>query len=451
MTIILGGGPAGRIAAIHLADAGEEVRLVEGSRIGGQCLHFGCMLVCGLNDAARVMATNRQFRDLGVLDTIPALDFPRLMRELKSVQETISVVLDSETKAAGVDIVYGCEAGLNGNVVLLGDEILKPDSVIVATGSRPAIPDIPGTRLDRVYTPHTIPAMKDLPDSLAIIGGGIMAAEFAYIFRTLGSEVHLLSRSGLLRNLDPHLRAAALRELGEVNIMQDVCVKGIEGNVNVEAVRIATGNDEKVVHADAVLIAAGLIPRSEKIQGIRKGPAGELIVDSRMRTSMEGVYAAGDVTGPPYLTPVARREGTVAAENILGRDCTMDYRYIPQSMNLATEFGFVGGAGSGALSMSMPGPAGPGTFWQVPFRSTGISKVSIGMDDGRIIGAASAGPGSGTIAGYVGFLIQNGFTAHDLSGFMEVHPSTDGIQGLLKYAGAYLRKRQSGTDSKPPE
>src|SRR5512147_53934 len=114
MIAILGGGPAGRIAAIRLADAGKDVRLIESGTIGGQCLGYGCMPVCGLNDAVRVLASARRLHALGILDSIPAVSFENLMKELGSVQKTIAGVLDSETRDCGVEIIYGKEASLDG-------------------------------------------------------------------------------------------------------------------------------------------------------------------------------------------------------------------------------------------------------------------------------------------------------------------------------------------------
>jgi dihydrolipoamide dehydrogenase len=444
MIIVLGGGPAGRIAAVHLAEEGADVMMIEAGAIGGQCLNFGCMLVCGLNDAARFMAASGRFHRLGLFDSVPSLSFPKLMEELVSVQKTIAGVLDAETKESGVEIIYGKDAGLDGGSVTVGDETLCPDAVIAATGSHPLIPDIPGTGLPGVLTPHTIPAMKSLPASLAIIGGGIMAAEFAYIFSAFGTRVHLLSRSGFLKNIDPHLRELAIRELAGVTVTENCRVTGIAGENRARSILYTAGGKDQEQEVESVLIAGGLVPRTEKLAGLAKGPSGEVIVDGRMRTSVAGVYAAGDVCGPPYLTPVARREGWVAAENILGRDCTMDYGCIPQSLNLASEFGFVRQEGGNALTLRVPGPAGPGTFWSVPFRDTGISKVSVDADNGRILSVGSAGPGSGIIAGYMAFLMRNGFSAEDLTPFLEVHPSTDGIQGLLKYAAGYIRKNSSG-------
>jgi dihydrolipoamide dehydrogenase len=343
-----------------------------------------------------------------------------------------------------VTIVYGRHGRLDGRQVYIGDEPVGSEAVIAATGSRPDVPKVEGIGLHGVYTPHTLLSAKKLPERLVIIGGGVMGAEFAYIFSAFGCDVTLVSRSAFLRTVDRHLRSLAVRELDGVKIMENTPVMSIEGCGQVSGIRVGKNGDETTLPADAVLVAAGLVPRSEALEGLKKGPKGEVVVDDHMRTSVPGVYAAGDVTGPPYLTPVARYQGTVAADNILGLDRTVDCRFIPQSISLAHELAFCGSRGSGDVaSLALPGPAGPGTFWHVPSGDTGLAKVMVDRESGTINGICAAGPGGGLVAGYLSFLMRQGFTAHDFEEFIEVHPSTDGVYVLLKYASEVLKRRDT--------
>ena len=442
MIVVLGGGPAGRIASIRLASAGRQVRLIEGGGIGGQCLHFGCMPVCALNDVARTLHSVREFQRLGVFDSSPTINFPRMLKEMHAIQSKIASVLDTETKSAGVEIIYGKTGRLEGKSVFMDDEEIGADTVIAATGSRPNIPEIQGIDLPEVYTPHTLSGMKNIPKKLSIIGGGVMAAEFAYIFSTFGSEVTLLCRSTFLKDTDKHLRHLAITELKTVEIRENTQVRSIDSNNGVKSLTLVSDGQNALIEADAVLIAAGLVPRSEMLNGINKGPGGEVIVDEHMRTSVPEVYACGDVIGPPYLTPVARHQGIVAAENILGIPRTMDYRFIPQSINLSQELAFCIPKTEGMASLAIPGPAGPGTFWSVPSGTTGLAKLIFDPDSGAIGGVCAAGPGGGLILGYMTFLMSRHFSVHDFEEFIEVHPSTDGVYGLLKYASGMLKKRK---------
>jgi dihydrolipoamide dehydrogenase len=442
MIVILGGGPAGRLAAVRLATAGKEVKLIEKGGIGGQCLHSGCMPVCAMSDVARHVQTAGTFRELGITGMVPEVNFPALLREMQKVQETIASVLDKETRDAGVDIIYGKEGRFDGNKVIIGDERLEADAVILSTGSRPNIPAIPGMTSPGIYTPHTLRAMERLPEKLVIIGGGIVAAEFAYIFSRFGSRVTILSRGRFLKNLDEHLRKRAIRELSGSDLREGTDVLSAEmksGNLRLQ-LKAAGGSD--TLDCDAVLIAVGLIPNSECLNGVRKRPNGEVIVDDYMRTSVPCVYACGDVTGPPFLTPVARQQGIVAADNILGKHRKMQYELIPQSLSLGYDLAFCSDGNPAAKPLILPGPAGPGTFWEVPASNTGLAKIMV-APDGSISGMVTASPGGGLIAGYMALLMKHHFSVHDFEDFIEVHPSTDGIYGLAKYASEILKKRRN--------
>jgi dihydrolipoamide dehydrogenase len=362
---------------------------------------------------------------------------------MHAIQKKIASVLDAETKTAGVEIIYGKTGRLEGKTVFLDDEKIEADTVIAATGSRPNIPEIQGIDLPEVYTPHTLSGMKKIPKKLAIIGGGVMAAEFAYIFSMFGSEVTLLCRSTFLKDSDKHLRALAIKELKTVEIRENTQVRSIGSSNGVKTLTLAIEGPNLPIEADAVLVAAGLVPRSELLNGVKKGRLGEVIVDEHMQTSVPNVYACGDVIGPPYLTPVARHQGIVAADNILGIPRTMDYRFIPQSINLSQELAFCITKTEDMASLTIPGPAGPGTFWSVSSNDTGLAKLMIDPDNGVIGGVCAAGPGGGLIAGYIAFLMRRHFSVHDFEEFIEVHPSTDGVYGLAKYASGMLNKRKS--------
>lgn len=440
MIVILGGGPAGRLASIRLATAGKEVTLIEKAGIGGQCLHYGCMPVCALNDVARVIQKTRSFKGLGITDSVPAVDFISLIREMQKIQTTIASILDKETKDAGVEILYGKEGRFNGEHVVYGGENLDADAVILSTGSRPNIPAVPGVFTPGVYTPHTLRSMDRLPKKLVIIGGGIMAAEFAYIFAQFGSEVTVLSRSSFLKNLDEHLRKRARRELAGVDIREGCDVLSVEGKKGELRMNLKNAGGAGTLECDTILIAAGLIPNADNLDGVSKRPNGEVIVDEYMQTDIPCVYACGDVTGPPFLTPVARQQGIVAADNILGMHRKMDYDHIPQSLSLGYELAFCSDGDPHAKPLVIPGPAGPDTFWGVPDSDTGLAKILV-APDGSISGMCSASPGAGLIAGYMALLMKHHFSVHDFSDFIEVHPSTDGIYGLAKYASGVLKKR----------
>ncbi|MDD1674213.1 MAG: FAD-dependent oxidoreductase, partial [Methanomicrobiales archaeon] len=376
---------------------------------------------------------------------VPCIVFPRVIHEMKGIQQKIEGILRDETADSGVEMVQGEGSIRNGQAFIDGKKVAA-QAVVLATGSRPHIPDIPGIHLSGVFNPHTLYRMQNLPEKIVIIGCGAMGAEFSYIFHSYGSEVTLTCRSGFLKNLDPYLNACARRELSGVQICENATPIRILGNRAVSGVLIQSGNAEEKIDADAVFLAAGLVPRTEHIEGLDRGPSGEIRVDDHMRTSMPGVYACGDVTGPPYLTPVARMEGIVAADNILGCDRHMDYTWIPQSIALMNEFAFCSGGAEPSFSMKMPSPAGPGSFWSVPKGLTGGVRVTMGRESGRIQGIAAAAPGAGIVAHYMAQLMRHGCTADEFETFIETHPTSDGVFSLIKYMAEYQRRKSGGND-----
>ncbi|GAA5261664.1 FAD-dependent oxidoreductase [Methanocalculus sp. MC3] len=438
MMLVIGGGPAGRMAAMGAAIAGEEVTLIEKRSLGGQCLHDGCMLVCGLNDCARMIQSAALCERSGITRGIPEVRFPELIAGIHSIQQTIATILDEETKHAGVQVIYGAEASVIDGKAVVNGEVQDADRIIIATGSRPHIPAIPGITLPGVYTPHTIKEMKELPERIAIIGGGVMAAEFAYIFSSFGTDTHIISRSEFLHQIPPRLKAAAKKDLHDVTIHEEISVSGIAG------VDTATGVDGGGFHldCDCVFIAAGLLPNSGMIEGVDKGKKGEILVNSRFETSIPGIFACGDVIGEPGLTPVARLQGFAAADAATGRDHPVDLSYLPRSMSLGYEYAWIEPISDEGITYTLPGPAGPGTFWSLPERRTGISSLMVDEGTGRILSFAEASPDAGAMAMYLAFMAEKELSVRELADIFEVHPTAGGMYPAIRYASAHLNKKQ---------
>jgi len=445
MITVIGGGPAGRLAALRLAGFGREVRLIDSRSegLGGQCLHHGCMVINAHNDAAKTIDAARTLAALGILDDTPPLAYAALKTEMEGIQETIAAVIKKETIEAGVEVIRA-HATVSGRELFLdGERETSSEALLIATGSRPFIPDIPGTSLAGVYTAHTLHRLRHLPAQLVIIGGGVVACEYAYAFAAYGTTVTMVVRSGLLRSFSPHLRVEVLKDLNAVAILEQTNPLSIEGEDTVTGVRIRTGaGGEDTIPCDAVLIATGLVPRTEDISGIALGPAGEILINDRYETSVKGVFAAGDVTGPPYLTPVARREGRAAADAILGRTPPSVPAALPQAIKLKNEHSFAFLPGRRDDPLVIPSPAGPGSFWEVPSRRTGRAVLEADSMTGKLTGFYEASPTSSTAAGYLAWCISEGVTVETLESFLEVHPSSEGVPWLIRYISERREKEE---------
>ncbi|MBQ4415813.1 MAG: NAD(P)/FAD-dependent oxidoreductase [Methanomicrobium sp.] len=455
MITVIGGGPAGRFAASYLAGAGEKVRIIEKSgNLGGQCLKYGCMVTCGLNDAARNLNQLARLQKLQVLNSAELrVSLPNLWKELGAIQNTIFKVLDNEADLAGIEVITG-EVRLSGRDIYLNGNLLPQgdgDKILIATGSYPIIPQIKGIDLKGVFNPHTLQSMKAVPKNLLIIGGGVIAAEYAYIFSQFGSKVTMACRSAFLRDKPERLIKCARKEISDVSIREYTLVeelKSEEGSDSKGFVAYAvlkSGKNREEIPCDAVIIASGLRPRTDNIKGIALDDAGAVIVDDSYMTNVDGVYAAGDVTGKVFLTPYARMQGIAAAKSIIGEKVTKIPEYIPQSVKLFYEHTFCNmdsksDTENSVRELSLPAPAGPGSIWSVSERYTGISSIRVDAESGTVKGIHLSSPSSGTVGAYLAYLMEKTLNVKDFETFLEVHPSTDGLYMLVKYGDTLLTK-----------
>ena len=428
MIIVVGGGPAGRMAALRLAGAGREVTILEKRALGGQCVHDGCMLVCALNDVARSIMSARHLEEMGILAGNVSVDYPALLEKLEATQDKLRYILNMETTGAGVKVEYGVEAEVRDGVVYVDGKSREAEAVIIAAGGQMNIPDVEGKDLPGTYNARTLRSMPALPKRLVIIGGGISAAEFAYIYAAFGCEVTLIARSSLLSMLPEPLLADARRDLSAVDIRENTPLEKILGTDHVEGV-VAGG---ETIPCDAVLFATGVKPESPFVSGVAKGADGAILVNEQMETSIPGVYAAGDILGGKCFTPAARLQGFAAADAILGHPRKVDLSQIPFSVVLGLDYTVCPPKTAGEKE-TMPNIAGPGSYWHVLDGTVGHMQLETGVD-GTILGFASSGPSTSLVGTYLGYLVRKGVTVHEFSPMLEVHPNSDGLYSLIRFS-----------------
>ena len=428
MIIVVGGGPAGRMAALRLAGAGREVTILEKRALGGQCVHDGCMLVCALNDVARSIMSARHLEEMGILAGNVSVDYPALLEKLEATQDKLRYILNMETTGAGVKVEYGVEAEVRDGVVYVDGKPREAEAVIIAAGGQMNIPDVEGKDLPGTYNARTLRSMPALPKRLVIIGGGISAAEFAYIYAAFGCEVTLIARSSLLTMLPEPLLADARHDLSAVDIRENTPLEKILGTDHVEGV-VAGG---ETIPCDAVLFATGVKPESPFVSGVAKGADGAILVNEQMETSIPGVYAAGDIIGGKCFTPAARLQGFAAADAILGHPRNVELSQIPFSVVLGLDYTVCPPKTAGEKE-TMPNIAGPGSYWHVLDGTVGHMQLETGAD-GTILGFASSGPSTSLVGTYLGYLVRKGVTVHEFSPMLEVHPNSDGLYSLIRFS-----------------
>jgi dihydrolipoyl dehydrogenase len=420
--VVIGGGSAGRTASIEAAQIGENVTLIEMDKIGGKCLNTGCMVICGLNDVAKFVKNAQRFNKMGITSTNPDIDFGKVADGIKNTTAKIRGVITSETKKASVNIVIG-EAKIGEGVVTVEGKDYPYDKLIIATGSDSHIPPIKGVEHSKTY--KDLLNYKYVPDKMIIVGSGTIATEIAGIFSAMGTKVHILCRKSFLKTVEPDIKSYIMEKLlRDVEIHENVPVMEIHPDgVTTKSGRM-TGE---------VILAVGMNPNSELVKDlVETGHKGEIVVNKRMETSHKDIYAAGDVVGGIATTPVARMEGVVAARNACGIAAEVDYKFIPSSISLYYDVSFINPSGDG-VEGHIPGSAGPGAFWNVLDRDTGITKAVVDVENGDIKGVSSISPSARTVIAYMSKFMRDGYKTYDLDDFVEAHPSTDAVYKLMKF------------------
>jgi dihydrolipoamide dehydrogenase len=434
--VIIGGGPGGYVAAIRAAQLGAKVALVEKDRVGGTCLNRGCIPTKALVRSVEVLQLVDQAPAFGVIVEEPAFDFARIMARKDEVVARLVGGVEGLLEAHKVEVVPGTATIPQPGLVLVktanGDRRLATENVVIATGSVPASPPIAGLDAPGVLTSAEVLELEEVPDSLAVIGGGVIGLEFAAIFHALGTRVTVLEMlSTLLPTVDGELarryRSYLQQEGVEVHLrarVEDIRPKG-DGL----AVRVADSGEE--VEAEKVLLATGRVPYTEGLGleelGVQR-ERGAIVVDERLATNVPGIYAIGDVTGGIMLAHLASRQGEVAVENILGHPVAMHYRAVPNCVFTLPEI-----AGVGLTEGEAKSEGFDYEIARFPFsasgraltigETTGLVKLICERESGKVLGMHIMGPQASDLIAEGTLAIQMGATARDIAETIHAHPT----------------------------
>jgi len=421
--LVIGGGTAGLLAARTAAGFGASVLLAERDRTGGDCLWTGCVPSKALLAAAGAAASARTAGRLGVQVGAVEVDFPAVMAHVHGARTSIEPDDSPRSlEAAGVRVAYADAQLVGPRTVLVGGQRVEHRQAVVAVGSSPLVPDLPGLR-EVALTSDTVWDLTELPRRLVVLGGGSIGCELGQAFARLGSTVTVLEAAGrLLSREDPDASAAvadALRADG-VTVRTGVGARAVEGG----AVVLDTGER---VEADRVLVAVGRTPRTTGLGldagGVQLDERGYVRVDDHLRTTNPRVWAAGDVTGHPQLTHVAGVHGSLVATNaVLGLRRSTD-PVVPRVTFTQPEVASVGVTTS-------DGPTVAHTHVDRAIAeagTTGFSRLAVDRR-GRIVGATVVGPRAGETLGELTVVVRKGLRTRDLAATTHAYPThNDGV------------------------
>jgi pyruvate/2-oxoglutarate dehydrogenase complex dihydrolipoamide dehydrogenase (E3) component len=402
---VIGGGAGGLAVAAGAAQMGASVVLVERDRMGGDCLNYGCVPSKSLLATAKLATVWRRAAAQGVIYQPPRVDFAAVADSLAQVVAAIAPNDSVERfERLGVRVIAAEARFLDPRTVRAGIHVILPRRFVIATGSSPIVPPIPG--LDRVpfFTNETIFANRTLPEHLIVIGGGPVGIELAQAHRGLGAAVTVIDAGPLLPRADPDLVALLAARLTEdgVVLKPSVAVERVEPDANGVAAILAGG--ERIVGSH-LLVAAGrraeLAALDLAAAGIDAEPAG-IVVDPRLRTTNRRAFAIGDAAGGPQFTHVALYHAGIVIRNALFRlPARVDYRALARVTFTDPELAEVGPTEAAARTQGhdvrvLRWPLTDNDRAQTERDTTGEVKITTAAN-GRILGAAILGPGAGDL------------------------------------------------------
>ena len=345
--VVIGGGPAGYVAAIRAAQVGGKVAVVEKSELGGTCLNRGCIPTKTFLKNAEIIEGIEMSSKRGIIleNEKFTVDMPKVVSLKNEIVKTLTNGVQGLLKSNSIKIFKGVgKINKDKDVVINGEKVLRTNKIILAGGSKVGSVNIPGIESKRVLTSDDILDLKELPKSLAVIGGGVVGVELGQAYLSFGSEVTVIEMMdrivpGVDREASETLRKA-LEKKG-MKILTSSKIKEIidEG----DKLRIKLEDKEDVV-AEKALLSIGRVPDLEAVGELDlEMERGKIKVDKYMETSVKGVYAPGDINGIKMLAHAAFRMGEVAAENaILGNHREIKLETTPSAIYTIPEVGMVG-------------------------------------------------------------------------------------------------------------
>ena len=346
--IVIGGGTAGLSAAQAAVALGKRVLMVSEGPLGGECTWNGCVPSKALIEAARVRHNVTRAAQFGVRVGEVEVDFPAVMRRVHNVVESIAGYEDeAHLERAGVAVRRGHADLVSGGILLDGERV-GAGAVVIATGSRPAAPPIPGLDAVPYLTNETLFALERQPRHLVVLGAGPIGLEMAQSFARLGTEVDVVDVvAEHLPREDPDVArlSRALLESEGVRLTLGASTSRVSHDGDAFTLDMNVGDRTRSMSCDALLVATGRRPNVDRLDlagaGVQVSRTG-VRVDEHLRTSAANIFAAGDVTGILPFTHAAAYQGRLAARNALGRRASASYRVVPWIIFTDPEIAHVG-------------------------------------------------------------------------------------------------------------
>ena len=438
--VVVGGGPGGYVAAIRAAQLGGKVTLIEKNKLGGTCLNVGCIPTKVLLHAAEALTEAKHMDNLGIQVSVNGIDWKAVQSRKEAVTNQLVSGVTGLMKANKIRVIEGTASFASKTAL----EVVKKDGtkenvpfdkVILATGSVPAVPPIPGVKENAACVDSTgALAFDHVPETLLVIGGGVIGMELATAYSRFGAKVTVVeAMPKLLPMMDGELSAMLRKkmEASGVTILTEAKVQSVEAAPVGAKVQVEVGGKVESFEAEKVLVAVGRRTDTEALGLDKVGIAhdrGRITVNDKMETNVPNIYAIGDCLGKVMLAHVASAQGEVAAENALGETAVYDGKTNPSCVYTDPEFAGVGLTEEKAKEEGIPYQVGKFPLMAngkalIMNGGEGMIKFIIGKEYGEVLGVHILGPRATDLIGECALAIGMEATVDEIYATIHAHPT----------------------------
>lgn len=446
--IVIGAGPGGYVVAIKCAKAGLRTAIVENRRVGGTCLNRGCIPAKAMIHASSLYREMQEAEKFGVSAERITFDYEKIVSYKEETTEKLCRGIEQLLKGNGVTILFGKGSLEQGRKVKVtgeeSEEYYDAEHVILAAGSKPVILPIPGLELPGILTSDELFKLTEMPESLVIIGGGVISVEFASVYANLGCKVTIVeAMPRLIPNMDKEISQnlkMILKKRG-VNIHTSASVQRVEQEGELYTCVFTEKEKEVKVSARYVVCAIGRCPNTEGLFGEGAEPEmerGRVVVDEKFQSSIEGVYAIGDLVKGLQLAHLASAQGMYVAEMLAGEEASVDLSAVPGCVYTDPEIASVGMTEDEAKEKGLEIKTGKFIMSAngkslITKEERGFIKILAEKETDVIVGAQMMCARATDMIGELVTAIANRMTVRQLLRGMRAHPTyNEGVQEALE-------------------
>ena len=445
--VIIGTGQAGKPLSYALADLGWKIALIERAELGGSCINTGCTPTKTMVASAQVAHYARDAVRWGVRVSGVEVDLPAVVARKNQVVQNARTSIQKRIDARpNIKLVRGPARFIAPNQVQVGAEVFESEKIFINTGTRPALPQIPGLDAVPFLTNATIMDLQAVPEHLLVLGAGYIGLEFGQMFRRFGSRVTIIHNGErILPREDPDITAAlqSALEAEGIALRMKTETKRAENRTGGIALTLASGASSETLQGSHLLVATGRKPNTDDLglaaAGVSTDPRGYIKVNGRMETNVPGIWALGDVKGGPAFTHISYNDYQIAYANIIeGKNLTIEHRYLPYALFTDPQLGRVGITETEARAAGRKFKMGTFPMSSVSRaiergETAGLMKIIVDAQSDRILGAAILGSEGGETVQILGAMILAGAPYTVLKGAVFIHPTlAEGLFGLLE-------------------